>query len=67
VNDLCPTCHGVHRGLPECVGRPQTDAEWMRDRGVSEERIATILAARERIAAVGSPLPAMARPQETLF
>lgn len=50
---ICPLCHGVHKGIPECVGRPQTDAEWMLDRGVAAERIPVILAARAR-AALGS-------------
>lgn len=45
---ICPLCHGVHKGIPECVGRPQTEREWMLDRGVREERIDEILAARAR-------------------
>lgn len=67
---LCRTCHGVHRGIPECVGRPQTDREWMLDRGVRPERVDEILAARARVAATGHTFPPMARPapdQRSLF
>lgn len=67
---LCRVCHGVHRGIPECVGRPQTDYEWMIDRGVRPERAETIIAARARTVAGGHPLPPLARPpadQRSLF
>jgi hypothetical protein len=43
---VCPLCHGVHKGIPECVGRPQTQVEWMVDRGVRPERAEEIEAAR---------------------
>lgn len=68
--DLCETCYGVHQGIPECVGRPQTDREWMLDRGVRPERADEILAARSLYSAdTGHKYPAMAQPpkQETLF
>lgn len=61
---LCPLCHGVHKGLPECVGRPQTEAEWMLDRGVRAERVDVILAARARTVAGGHPLPPMVTPPD---
>lgn len=43
---VCPVCHGVHKGIPECVGRPQTDTEWMVDRGVRPEVAASFARAR---------------------
>ena len=42
---VCPICHGVHKVL-ECVGRPQTQTEWMIDRGVRPERAREIEASR---------------------
>lgn len=45
---VCPLCHGVHKAIPECLGRPQTSTEWMIDRGVDPDRAAEILAARAR-------------------
>ncbi len=39
-----PVCPGI----PGCVGRPQTDTEWMVDRGVEPVRAAQIVASRER-------------------
>lgn len=66
--DLCPVCHGVHRGIPKCVGQPQTDREWMIDRGVTPERADEILATRARHSAeTGHVYPAMAQPQGALF
>lgn len=61
---ICPLCHGVHKGIPECAGRPQTDAEWMIDRGVAPERVEVILAARARTVAGGHVYPPMATPPE---
>ncbi len=43
---ICPLCHGVHKGIPECLGRPQSQVEWMVDRGVRRERAEEIEAAR---------------------
>lgn len=43
---ICPTCHGVHKGIPECVGRPQTDTEHLVDRGVRPEVAANYARAR---------------------
>lgn len=61
---LCPTCHGVHKGIPECVGRAQTDVEHLVDRGVAEPRAREIVAARggaypalAELIAVGAPTP----------
>lgn len=45
---VCPLCHGVHKAIPACVGRPQTEAEWMIDRGVTPERAYAIRDARDR-------------------
>lgn len=45
---VCPVCHGLHRAPPECAGRPQTQVEWMVDRGVDPQRAREIEAARER-------------------
>ncbi len=67
---LCPVCHGVHRGIPECVGRPQTDREWMLDRGVRPDRADEIIEARAAVEATGHALPPMAQPapdQRSLF
>lgn len=50
---VCPLCHGVHKAIPECIGRPQTQTEWMVDRGVDPVRAAQIVASRER-AGLGS-------------
>ncbi len=60
---VCPLCHGVHKELPECAGRPQTDREWMIDRGVRPERADAILAARAR---EGHAYPPMAQPPDPL-
>jgi hypothetical protein len=58
MTDLAPLC----RGLPECVGRRQTDREFMIDRGVPAERADVIIAARRRLTAeTGHALPPMAR------
>lgn len=68
--ELCPVCYGLHRNPPTCLGRPQTDREWMIDRGVRPERIDVILATRERYSAeTGHKYPPMATPptQEALF
>lgn len=46
---ICPTCSGVHKGIPNCLGRKQTDEEWMIDRGVRPERAREIIAARFRV------------------
>lgn len=63
LHQLCRTCHGIHVGIPTCVGRPQTDAEWMIDRGIPRERADEIIAARRRHSeATGHVFPAMARP-----
>lgn len=43
---ICPLCHGIHKAIPECLGRPQTPVEWMVDRGVRPERAREIEAAR---------------------
>lgn len=45
---ICPLCHGVHKAIPECVGRPQTEVEWMVDRGVRPEEAERYAAARAR-------------------
>lgn len=45
---ICPLCHGVHKAIPECVGRAQTEVEWMVDRGVDPERAYAIARARGR-------------------
>lgn len=50
---ICPTCHGIHKAIPDCLGRPQSQEEWMVDRGVRPERAREIVAARAR-AALGS-------------
>lgn len=68
--ELCPVCHGLHRNPPACLGRPQTDREWMIDRGVRPERADEIIAARTRYSAdTGHVYPPMAQPptQEALF
>lgn len=67
---ICAVCHGLHRGLPACAGRPQTDREWMLDRGVRPSRADEIIAARTRTSAeTGHVFPAMAREpgQGSLF
>lgn len=61
---ICPLCHGVHKGIPECAGRPQTEREWMIDRGVRPERCDEILAARARTVAGGHALPSMVVPPD---
>lgn len=45
---VCPLCHGVHKGIPECLGRAQTEVEWMIDRGVRPERAEEFARARAR-------------------
>lgn len=58
---VCVLCHGVHKAIPECVGRPQTDAEYLIDRGVDPERARVIVATRTRVrAATGHEYPPMA-------
>lgn len=49
---ICPVCHGVHKHLA-CAGRPQTDFEWMVDRGVRPEAARGFVAARDH-AGLGS-------------
>lgn len=49
----CPLCHGVHKVIATCIGRPQTEAEWMVDRGVEPARAYEIVRARNR-AGLGS-------------
>lgn len=49
---VCPICHGVHKVL-ECVGRPQTDTEWMIDRGVRPDAARAFVDSRDR-AGLGS-------------
>jgi len=44
---ICPVCHGVHKAIP-CAGRPQTDEEWMIDRGVRPDEARRFVAARAR-------------------
>lgn len=61
---LCPLCHGIHQHLP-CLGRPQTEREWMIDRGVREERADEILAARARYSReTGHAYPPMVTPPD---
>lgn len=56
---LCPLCYGVHK-LLACAGRPQSEREWMIDRGVREERADEILVARARFSrATGHAYPPM--------
>lgn len=62
---LCGVCNGVHRNPPECLGRPQTDREWMIDRGVSEERCDVIETTRARHLAGGGTLGPMQPTQPT--
>lgn len=45
---VCPICHGVHKVIAECLGRPQTEVEWMVDRGVEPERAYAFARARGR-------------------
>lgn len=45
---VCPLCHGVHKAIATCIGRPQTEAEWMVDRGVEPARAYEIVRARHR-------------------
>jgi hypothetical protein len=61
---ICPLCHGLHREPPDCLGRPQTEVEWMVDRGVRPERARAIVAARARTIAGGHALPSMVHPPD---
>jgi hypothetical protein len=61
---ICPLCHGLHREPPECLGRPQTEVEWMVDRGVRPERAQEIVDARARLVASGHALPSMVQPPD---
>lgn len=61
---ICPLCHGVHKGIVECLGRPQTEVEWMVDRGVRPERAHAIVAARARTIAGGHALPSIVTPPD---
>lgn len=62
---ICPLCHGVHKGIPACLGRPQSDVEWMVDRGVRLERAEEIVTARARLThGTSHEYPPMAQPPD---
>lgn len=70
LRPLCRVCYGIHQHVP-CPGRPQTDREWLEDRGIPRDRIDVILAARSRLyRETKHELPDLARPphdQRRLF
>lgn len=45
---ICPACSGIHKAIPECLGRRQTEVEWMVDRGVRPEEAQRYADARAR-------------------